>query len=141
MFFSKRASNKQKTTELSAEVEQLRAENEELRAQLERVERELAATRPVASAAEWFVDLLNYENGHVKQGLVDIQGDLAGSIDGAKSTLDCVDGLQSDFAEVSDHIDHVVSNLEGLDQLSQGSHNSVSSLSERAGEISSNSMK
>lgn len=137
MFFPKRTRTKQTATLLSGEVEQLRAENEDLRARLERAEQELAANRPGAAKAAQLEELMDFQNEHVKLGLVDIQGNLADSVEGAKATLGCVDGLQSDFAKVTDRIDHVVTSLEGLNQLSQGSHNSVSSLSERAGEISS----
>ena len=137
MFFRSSKQTDKSTAELVAEITELRSQNQALRTRLEQAEQELDGLRPTATKSQQLNALLDYENQHVRPGLIDIQGNLADSVEGAKHTLSRVNGIQSDFAEVSRHIDRMVGNLGGLDQLSQGSSTSVSGLSERAGEISS----
>ncbi len=134
--FNNRAAAR-KLIELRAESARLREENDTLRGQLEQSRQDLADTRSVDHRSRQMGELLGYENTRIKTGLIDVQGNLADSVVGAKHTLSCVEDIGSDFAQVRAHIEQVVVDLKGLDQLSQGSSTSVSGLSERAGEISS----
>ena len=78
-----------------------------------------------------------FENDNVKMGLLDIQANLAESVNVAKTTLENVDSVNSDFDQTASEVSTIASSLSRLTSISQEATLSVSELTENAGKISS----
>lgn len=123
--------------------ERLEQENRALRQEAESLRQQLASAQTSLDEhlrtyrEQELRELFNFENTHVKTGLLDIQSNLVGSVESSKKTLDCVKTVTSKFIDLTGKLDGVVGNLGGLTQLSSSSGQVVGDMSNRAKEISS----
>jgi len=79
---------------------------------------------------------MQFENEHVKSGLLDIQANIAGSVSAAKETLSCVSEVSAEFGAVQGRIGEIVGSLNRLSTQSNTSNASVQELSSQADKIS-----
>ncbi|WP_275957841.1 methyl-accepting chemotaxis protein [Rhabdochromatium marinum] len=112
------------------------AQNEALQAEVEQLRAEVAQLRATQYRENQLNALMAYENEHVRGGLTDIQGNLAGSVDLAKCTLADIDTVTAEFTSVATEIKEIAAFLHSLAKASQQSNLVVSQLSTHAGRIS-----
>lgn len=124
-------------SELEGERARLSEENTALREQLRHVEGQLQDARRADDGEAQMNGLMRFQNENLKVGLGDIQGNLAGSVQAAKNTLNCARDMAKEFVSQGASIEHIIGNLDGLLRLSDESERSVGDMSTRAGEISS----
>ncbi len=131
-----------KIRERLAEVEK---ENEGLRHELELAQTELNAVaaeldslkQHTAGREHQLGDLMEFENEHVRSGLIDIQANLAGSVEMTKEALNSVGDIDGNFSALSADIRGITDDLGTLTDISRHSAEAVQGMSSRAGEISS----
>ncbi len=128
----------------SARLAELEKENEELRQELEKsqedlhvVTTELDGFKNSADREYQLSKLMEYENEHIKLGLMDIQSNLAGSVDMAKVTINSVSDIDNDFSELAVSINGITDDLGVLTDISKHSVDAVDGMTSRAEEISS----
>ena len=128
----------------SEQITQLKLERDELKDEVSRLKRELEECRNQSSSSEELKTNLNqmealikFENEHMKSGLLDIQGNLANSVEGAKGTLKSVSSLKAEFLTGSENLNKISNDINGLSQISEQSGKAVEGMSLRAEEISS----
>lgn len=80
---------------------------------------------------------MEYENEHIKSGLLDIQANLAGSVEMAKNAIHSVGDIDGAFTELSANIQGITDDLGVLTDVSKHSAEAVEGMSSRAEEISS----
>jgi methyl-accepting chemotaxis protein len=130
--------NKNRLAELNAENEGLRQELEQTKAELEEVAAELEGLKQRSADREHQLDkLMGFENEHIKSGLLDIQANLAGSVDMAKGAIDEVSDIDRNFSALSIDIQGITDDLGALTSISKHSVDAVSGMSSTAEEISS----
>ncbi len=125
-----------------AEVEK---DNEMLRQELEQAQAELSAVRMEldnhrqegADRERQLGHLMEFENEHVRSGLLDIQANLAGSVEMAKVAINSVSDIDNDFSELAVSINGITDDLGSLTEISRHSAEAVDGMSSRAEEISS----
>lgn len=123
--------------ELQNENEMLRQELESSKAELSSALTELEILRPGADRELQLSKLMEFENEHVRSGLLDIQSNLAGSVDMAKVAINSVSDIDKDFSELSVSIQEITDDLGALTDISRHSVEAVEGMSSRAEEISS----
>jgi methyl-accepting chemotaxis protein len=123
--------------ELEKENEELRQELEQSQANLGSVTTEFDALKQSPDRESQLNKLMEYENEHIKSGLLDIQSNLGGSVDMAKSALNAVSDIDSDFSGLSVDIQGITDDLGTLTDISKHSAEAVEGMSSRAEEISS----
>nr|WP_051302153.1 methyl-accepting chemotaxis protein [Sedimenticola selenatireducens] len=128
---------KRRLIELEEENKRLCQEMERYRAELAARNEELERLRVSAGMEAQLDSLMRYENENLKLGLVDIQGNLAGSVGAAKHSLAGFGEINREFKTLSSHIQQITADLGNLSEVSERSGESVSDMSSRAGEISS----
>ncbi len=136
MFISK-AAHEREVRALQEELQRSRDENDALKAQLDRLQRELDEARSSSVREDELNGLMTFENENMKTGLVDIQANIASSVNSAKHTLSMVSEINDDFDRIAGEINTIASTLNGLAGVAQQSNGVVSNLSEHAGKISS----
>ena len=123
--------------ELEKENEALRQELEQSKTDLGAVTAELDHLRHGADREGQLNKLMEFENEHMKTGLLDIQSNLAGSVEMAKVAVNSVNDIDRDFSELSVSIQGITEDLGALTDISRHSAEAVEGMSSRAEEISS----
>ncbi len=132
-----RGEEKKRLAELEEENQRLGRELEQYRTELAAREAELDQLRGAAAGEAQLDQLMRYENENLKLGLVDIQGNLAGSVSAAKHSLAGYGEITSEIETLVSHIEQITTDLDALSDVSAQSGESVSDMSSRADEISS----
>jgi methyl-accepting chemotaxis protein len=128
----------ERLAEVEKEKEELLEELEQTKAKLSAVTTELDNLKQHSTEREQQLDgLMKFENEHVKSGLLDIQTNLAGSVDMAKVAINAVGDIDRDFSALSVDIQGITDELDTLTEVSRHSAEAVSGMSSRADEISS----
>ncbi|MEJ2414386.1 MAG: methyl-accepting chemotaxis protein [Sulfurimonas sp.] len=114
----------------------LTEENNELKQQLESLQSQLQNQQvtPKVGIAE---TLMKMQNVQLKANIVDIQGNMAESVQTSKHTLTSAKELLADIDSVSQNTNQIVTKLDQLSSLSENSLSTVSGLSERTNDITS----
>lgn len=123
--------------ELEKENGELRQELEQSKGDLSSAVAELNALRRGAGREQELGRLMEFENEHIKSGLLDIQSNLAGSVEMAKVAINSVSDIDSDFSALSVSIRGITDDLGVLTAVSKHSAEAVEGMSSRAEEISS----
>lgn len=122
----KKAVEKNTSPDLEEENAYLRKEVALLRSQLE---------RPKGHESQ-LNQLMGLENQVLKEGLVDIQGNLASAVDTAKVSLSDIDNITNNFDELTNEIGEVFVDMQILGSDSANSRNSIEELLSSTEEIS-----
>ena len=117
-------------------IRQLELEKKSLQEKVTTLESNAKATNG-QTVIDKFSHLFQFENSHLKTGLLDIQGNIAHSVQSAKNTLQCVNGLHSTFEALVAHNQSVADDLADLTQMAASTKESSETLSSRSGEITS----
>ncbi len=123
--------------ELEAENEQLRAKNRQLKQQLHDLKAKIDTSSNTDSSKDEARELMKYQNGHLKANIIDIQTNLAESVDNAKSANKQLHTLLDNISISSQKTAAISNSLEELSQLSQESIHTVEGLSQRADNVDS----
>ncbi len=124
--------------EVERENEELRQEIGKIQAELDAVTDELDSVKQHSLVRERQLgDLMAFENEHLRAGLLNIQSNLAGSVEMAKVTINATSDIDSDFSGLSVDIQGITDDLGALTGISRDSAEAVDGMSSRAGEISS----
>ena len=127
---------KEKLASLELERDRLRDENATLKIELEQLKNQIYSEQSKTSTAEQVENLMKFENEHMKSGMLDIQGSLAGSVDAAKGTLACVSLLSGEFVKMSSNLQKISTDINSVASVSGKSGEAVEGMSARAEEIS-----
>ncbi len=123
--------------ELEAENEQLRAKNRQLKQQLHDLKAKIDTSSNTDSSKDEARELMKYQNGHLKANIIDIQTNLAESVDNAKNANKQLHTLLDNISISSQKTAAISNSLEELSQLSQESIHTVEGLSQRADNVDS----
>ena len=119
---------------LKKENQFLQSENADLQSKLEELQSELQTIKEETTCS--IADkLMTSQNEHLKGNIVDIQGNLAESIESSKSSVSKSEDLVRNITTISSKTKDIVNTLESLNELSNESVNTVDSLSSRTDEI------
>lgn len=127
----------QEVAALQNEINSAQQECDAYQAEIAQLRQELEFAQVNNPREDELNKLMQCENNNVKMGLVDIQTNLAQSVGAAKTTLQMVDGVTSDFDQTASEIIIIASSLGRLTNISQEANQSVNQLTENAGKISS----
>ena len=120
--------------DLKQSYESTLAENEELKNQLEQLQEELYKSN--ASSSENLADtLMTLQSTNLKANIVDIQGNLAESVQSSKITLKNTDELVESLEDINAKTSKISNVLDTLNNLSDTSIHTVQGLSERTNDI------
>ena len=128
---------KQKNDDLEAiqaKNEALIEENKLLKQQLESLTQ---IQKEEISACKKPRGLMQYQNEQLLNNILDIQGNMADSVDNAKGGQSKLENLLKNIAESSSKTSEIGSTLEALNSFSQDTMNSVQSLSTRTDDVES----
>lgn len=123
--------------ELRSECDSYIAENRELKLRITELEAELEAKRQMGDCEQKLNRLMQSENTNIKSGLVDIQGNMAGTVASTKETLSQLGNINSDFEEITHDTRLIVTSLKKVSDISGQSNEVVKALSQHAGQINS----
>lgn len=137
MFWFLNKKNNELISELQIERDKLKDEIVYLNNELDECKKQLNSLETQNSISNQMEELNKFENEHMKSGMLDIQGNLASSVDAAKETLNCVSVLKTEFETRSDNLNKIKNNIKGLSSISKQSGKAVEGMSTRAEEISS----
>jgi len=124
------------------EFNSLQKENQNLRQQIEKMQQELAElqlkeitynSKYEKPAQEQLVHL---QSQHLKSNIMDIQKNMAESVESSKSNISQTKILLNNLTDVSKETQKITDVLNGLSELSQNSGNTVVGLAERTDDIS-----
>lgn len=116
------------------ENQSLKDENEKLKRKIRELENNISKTKDETTCS--IADkLMEMQNIHLKTNIVDIQGNLAESIESSKTTVTKSKELINNISNVSDKTKKIVSTLNELNELSDESVDTVEGLSSRTEEI------
>jgi methyl-accepting chemotaxis protein len=132
-----RAEQDRRLAVLEQENADLRQRLTELEGALEASRRILAQAQGEAGREQTLNGLMEYENEHLRSGLLDIQSNIAGAVSSAKGILTCVDKVTLELRQFTTLLARIIGELDGLAGLSSRSGQAVGQMSARAGEISS----
>jgi uncharacterized phage infection (PIP) family protein YhgE len=120
--------------ELKNENESLLCENEQLKKliiTLENKETVISCDKTTSDA------LMQIQNKHLKENIIDIQSNMAESVSSVKSNLKRTNELVDSITNISEQTTEIGTVLNDLNELSDNSINTVHSLSERTNDITS----
>ena len=122
---------------LHAEIAELREKEAALQDQLEMKQAQVAELSHQGPQMDQYGEIMQYENENLKQGMQDVQANLAGSVIHAKESLSSVESINGQFDELSNSINHVDKDFTSLTQLAKSSGEAVDEMNSRAEKISS----
>jgi methyl-accepting chemotaxis protein len=117
------------------EKKALQKENDELLQKIKELEEKARNAEKGSSSSSIADKLMSSQNLHLKSNIVDIQGNLAESVESSKSSVSKSEELIHNIANVSQKTKQIVSTLDHLNELSDESVHTVESLSSRTEEI------
>jgi methyl-accepting chemotaxis protein len=128
-------------TALKQEIEALKNENALLDEQNSALKDELFSLKERYSshnnsASGTFSDLMRYQNENLKSNIVDIQGNMSESVSSSKENIELSTQVLQEVVSLGSRANEISSTLDALDMSAQESTHTVSSLSERAEEVS-----
>ena len=129
--------DKQRIKELELERDQFKEEVNVLKNDNERLLAQLEVEHNKNSMCNSAETLSKFENEHLKSGMLDIQGNLANSVESAKETLESIKLLESDFEQRQENLRSISGTIDGLSSISGQSGVAVEGMSSSAEEISS----
>jgi predicted nucleic acid-binding Zn-ribbon protein len=121
---------------LKKEISNLQNDKKELQNNIDELETQLQAKSQTIHEDSSEI-LMKMQNQHLKANIVDIQGNMAESVNASKESLSKTTQLVESIARVSEQTSDIVSTLEGLNQLSENSMHTVDGLAERTNDITS----
>ena len=121
---------------LNEEIEVLKNEKLELENKITELEYELNNKSVVVQEDNSEI-LMKMQNKHLRTNIMDVQGNMAESVNASKNSLSHTTELVESIATVAEKASNVVATLEGLNELSEGSMHTVAGLAERTNDITS----
>ena len=133
-FFNNNTVPRDDYTRLQSEYELLEDENRELSKKIKLLQDEMEQNKheTKCSIAD---QLMTSQNSHLRSNIMDIQGNLAESIESSKASINKSKELVGNITNISDNTKKIVSTLDSLNELSNDSVHTVESLSSRTEEI------
>ena len=119
---------------LKAQHKDLQSENEALLEKIRFLQNQ-TQTNTHESTCSIADTLMSSQNSHLKMNIVDIQGNLAESIESSKSSVGKSQDLVNNISSISQNTKTIVTTLDQLNELSNESVHTVDSLSSRTDEI------
>jgi len=132
--FSNSGVSKVEHDKLKEQNEALQNENSALQDRIRELENSLSFqnNQTVECTAD---SLMILQNEHLKLNLMDIQGNMAESVNASKASLERTDSLVESISNISKKTSNVVNTLDGLNELSDSSMHTVQGLAERTDDI------
>ena len=127
--------SKQKYKKLETNYEILKDENYHLKEDIKRLEDEL--NKNLNSSPSIPDTLMKIQSSHLKSNIIDIQGNMAESVNNAKHNIERTNGLVDSISKITEKTNNIVSVLDNLNELSDTSIHTVNGLSERTNDITS----
>ncbi len=129
MFFAKKR-------EEESRLDTLKNENEALKKEIEELKRRLKETKKAEEPKrDLYRELSLYENENLKEGLGDIQQNIAESVAEAKGSIAAANELNAKFSEIIEGISKIIEDTNLLNDTAFKSKSSVTELLERAEEV------
>jgi len=134
--FGKDSVSKESYDLLLDKSKNLEEENKDLKEQLRQAHSEVDALK---SKSEQSISdtLMISQNSHLRGNIIDIQGNLAESVQSSKNSLKISDELAIGIHEITNKTNEIVQTLDKLNELSDTSVQTVDGLSARTDDISS----
>jgi len=119
---------------LEDEIVLLNNTNNEYKNRISQLEEELSTIKsaPKDNIADV---LMKSQNEHLRANIIDIQSNMAESVNASKSSLSKTDELVNSIERIGHHISDTVTNLDDLNELSASSMSTVNGLAERTNDI------
>ncbi|MEA2098509.1 MAG: methyl-accepting chemotaxis protein [Campylobacterota bacterium] len=127
--------NKDELNRLKNENTALREKNDDLTYRITQLENEINQGGDVVVEKNSAETLIQMQNSHLKANIVDIQSNMADSVNASKDSLVKTNELVESIARISNKTMDVVGTLDGLNELSDTSMHTVHGLSERTNDI------
>ena len=128
--------DKQRIKTLEEKNDSLTEQNNELQQLIHTLQQQLQE-QTIAKQESIADTLMQMQNAQLKANIVDIQGNMAESVQTSKNTLTSAKELLEDIDNVSQNTNQIVEKLDHLSNLSENSLSTVSGLSERTNDITS----
>lgn len=122
---------------LEKEIAQLKVQNRALEEENASLKKECAGSLQQKSGDDGYKKLLRFENVSLKEGVVDIQKNMADSVSAAKNTISKTHDLLDNIKDLQENTSNVHNTLQQLDSDFEEANNSIQTLGGRAQEISS----
>jgi methyl-accepting chemotaxis protein len=135
-FFSNSGVSFEEFNKLKSHNEILENENEVLKNRISELENEIHSHH-LAHKEILSDKLMHIQNQHLKSNLVDIQGNMAESVNSSKHSLTTTKELVASVRRITNKSNEIVSTLDKLSELSNNSLSTVHGLSERTTDIES----
>ena len=133
-FFGKNSVSEIEFDQLKKENEALKRENEELRNQLREYHNNVM-DKEKEEECGLADSLIHLESQHLKLNIIDIQSNMAESIENSEKNIDRTKTLMQNLEEIASKTNQITGVLDNLNQLSDNSISTVSGLSERTDDI------
>ena len=129
-------SHKKEIETLKEENKQLQKKNTSLEERIVELESSIQNIQPIdeENAAE---TLMKMQNEHLKVNIMDIQSNMAESVNASKDSLSNTNELVESISRISNKTTEILTTLDKLTELSASSIHTVSGLSERTHDITS----
>lgn len=124
---------------IKKENENLNLKNQTLENELKELKEKLSSYESLGANrnSENFCNLMSFQNNNLKTGLLDIQKNMAESVNYSKETLGSSSEVVEKVEELSHSTSSIITTLSTLSDLSTEAEDNVATLSNRAGEIGS----
>jgi len=134
-FFGKNSVPRVEYDKLKNEYEALKIENEELHNQLNNYHKSVIDLEKEGDC-NLADNLIHLESKHLKANIIDVQTNMAESVESSKGNIARTRALVSNLEEISEKTNQITDVLDDLNSLSNDSISTVSGLSERTDDIS-----
>ncbi len=132
-FFSQGGEKQEQINGLEEENSRLQEENRQLSERIEALERQLHSTDN--TSCDNFLTLMQYQNEHLKNNIVDIQGNMNASVSSSKENLETSRQMLHKIEALGEQSQDISGALDTLNLSSEESTHTVEGLSERAEEV------
>ena len=134
MLFSNQNSLKTEINDLKDEILKLKSEKSQLEAKIKELQEELQVQKEKA-ACDISTSLILKQSKNLKDNVIDIQTNIAETVDSQKESIEITKHIISDLDEISQTTQEFQSTLTTLHELSSASNETVKGLSERTTDI------
>jgi methyl-accepting chemotaxis protein len=134
-FFSNNSVPQEEYDRLQSQNNHLLEENEHLLKSIRELESKLAEEKNCADSVE--VALMQMQSENLKSNIIDVQGNMAESVNSAKNSLKTTNELVDSMNDTTQKTSDIVNVLDTLNELSDTSIHTVAGLSERTNDITS----
>ncbi len=132
-FFSQRDQRQTDANALQDENSRLHEENARLEDRIAALEQQLHTEN--TSSCDNFLVLMQYQNEHLKNNIMDIQGNMNASVSSSKENLQSSQQMLHKIETLGEQSENISATLEALNLSSEESTHTVEGLSERAEEV------